>query len=252
MAPPLEYQFERMIVDAWPASEQIDLEGWLLRSSGGPTHRGNSVATLIADASGSLVERIERAEHWYGARRRSPMFQIGPCVAPADLDATLDARGYRKEGKAIVAVAPAALVARTSAAANGAVEVQPRAGADWLGLAAGASRHASSQDVFLGFLARLGNRCRFALARSASGSPAAVGLGIESGPYLGIYAMFTLPNFRRQGAARSLLRALGEQARAEGRRELYLLVEAGNIAARTLYAQYGFRDFYSYHYRVCG
>jgi hypothetical protein len=39
-------ELEDMVVDAWPADEALNLRGWLLRRSGGPTHRGNSVATL--------------------------------------------------------------------------------------------------------------------------------------------------------------------------------------------------------------
>jgi hypothetical protein len=35
-------RLEQAVVFAWPASETADVDGWLLRASGGPTNRGNS------------------------------------------------------------------------------------------------------------------------------------------------------------------------------------------------------------------
>ena len=43
--------------------------------------------------------------------------------------------------------------------------------------------------------------------------------------------MFTLPQRRRKGAGKGLLRALALSARADAMRELYLLVELDNVAA---------------------
>jgi hypothetical protein len=54
-------ELEEAVVDAWPAAETADLDGWLLRASGGPSHRGNSVATLEAGSQLELDARIERA-----------------------------------------------------------------------------------------------------------------------------------------------------------------------------------------------
>jgi hypothetical protein len=34
-------ELEEIVVDAWPAAEAAEQAGWLLRTSGGPTHRGN-------------------------------------------------------------------------------------------------------------------------------------------------------------------------------------------------------------------
>jgi GNAT superfamily N-acetyltransferase len=122
-------------------------------------------------------------------------------------------------------------------------------GQDWLSLAAHASRFAAAPDVYLGFLARLEGRCCFVTAY-VDGAAAATCLCISSGARLGIYGMFTLPAFRRRGAARATLQAAARHALAEGQRELYLLVESGNAPARALYAAHGFRDVYAYHYRV--
>ncbi len=245
------FDLEETVVDAWPASESEELDGWLLRASGGPTHRGNSVATLEATGAHTLAQRIELAEAFYEARGKQPMFQIGPCAQPAGLDQALAERGYESEGHALNATAtPSDVLARLRRSLEASVTERPSAA--WLELAGRSSRFAASYDVFIGFLARLGTRCRFASARDAQGRLVATCLGISSEDRLGVYAMLTLPEARRKGAASAMLRALAESALAEHMRELYLLVEVDNAAARALYAQAGFVDVYPYHYRARG
>ena len=244
------HELEETVVDAWPAAETEDLDGWLLRAGGGPTHRGNSVATLDAGVDLALSARIASAEEWYRARGQLPMFQLGPCVQPSDLDDALAERGYRKEGEAVLArTTPGEALAKPSRVSFE-CSVSTGAKSAWLEVAVHQSRFAASADVFKGVLSRLGSRCRFALARDAQGQAVATALGIASEDRLGIYAMFTLPHVRRKGAGRGLVRAMAQSALLDGMRELYLLVETENVAARALYAAATFQDVYPYHYRV--
>lgn len=242
-------ELEEVIVDAWPALECEVLDGWLLRQSGGPTHRGNSVATLDAGRELELMERIERAEAFYRARGVRPMFQVGPCATPSGLDAALSERGYGIEGEAVCATSePRDVLDRLPR--GGETSVSGRASEAWLDLMRTQSRFRDSSDVFLGFLKRLGTRCRYATARDSKGRVVAGCFAISSEDRLGIYGMLTVPEARRRGAGAGLLRALAESAAAERMRELYLLVETDNVAARALYAKAGFVDAYTYHYRV--
>jgi N-acetylglutamate synthase len=250
-----ELELERVVVDAWPAAETADLGGWLLRASGGPTHRGNSVATLAASGPTPLEARIDQAEQWYRERGSQPMFQLGPCAAPLGVDAALAARGYVVEGGALCAVAPVSDVLESSAPRSHvggglAASVASSPSAAWLHVNATSSRFAGAFQCFLGFVSRLGPRCRFVSVQTETGEPAAVALGITSGQRLGVYAMLTVPAQRRRGAGRAALHALGRSAADGGQSELYLLVEGANAAARGLYAGSGFRDVYAYHYRA--
>jgi GNAT superfamily N-acetyltransferase len=241
-------ELEEAVVDAWPAEETQDLDGWLLRSSGGPSHRANSVATLDAGDT-PLPTRIATAEAWYRERNQLPMFQVGPCAEPAELEQALTERGYRKEGEAAACVAdPREVAARTKTRLATRVDTKPTEA--WTEVAVRSSRFASSADGLMAILRRLGTRCRYALAYDAQDKPSAACLGISSEDRLGIYAMFTLPHQRRKGGARALLNALAKSALGDEMRELYLLVELENSPARALYAQAGFQDLYVYHYRV--
>jgi ribosomal protein S18 acetylase RimI-like enzyme len=241
-------ELEEMVVDAWPAAETADLDGWLLRASGGLTHRGNSVAPLAAGTTG-LDARIARAEAWYRERGLRPAFQLGPCAVPSTLDDALADRGYLMEGAALLLLAPPDRVAAATAV-DRQTTVERDASPSWAEVGVRASRFAGHEATLRGFLRRLASRCRFATALDASGRPVAAALGITSEARLGVYAMLTVPDARRSGAGRAVLGALARTALAEDHRELYLLVEADNTPARRLYASAGFEFEYSYHYRV--
>ncbi|HEU4578067.1 MAG TPA: GNAT family N-acetyltransferase [Polyangiaceae bacterium] len=250
MTESLAGELERLVVDAWPAAETEELDGWLLRASGGPTNRGNSVATLAAGSALGLEERIARTEQWYRERGRTAVIQVGPAAAPEGLDAALEQRGYRRHGDSVTAIAaPQVVSEHTKSVLRASVESSPNP--EWIGIVESSSRHASTHEVLRGFLARLGARCRFVTAWVQE-QPAAIGLGITSPGRLGVYAMHTVPELRRRGAARAVLHALAGTALAEGQGELYLLVDAQNTGARSLYTHNGFRDVYHYHYRIQG
>lgn len=242
-------ELEEAVVDAWPAAETEDLDGWLLRASGGITHRGNSVATLEAKGPLSLDERIARAEAFYRARGLPPMFQVGPCAAPKGLDDALAARGYRLETPAFAAVAePRVVLENIARTFETSVAVRPNDA--WFDIVGRASRFAGQEALLRGFVTRLGTRCRFITARDARGVAIAACLAITCEERLGVYAMQILPENQRKGAGHALLRAAAESAAAEDMQELYLLVEEHNVAARALYKKAGFADVYRYHYRV--
>lgn len=241
-------ELEEMVVDAWPAAETQELDGWLLRASGGPSRRGNSVAALESGTELELEERITRAEVWYQERKQRCVFQVGPSAAPKELDQALAARGYDKVSDTMfMSASPRALRSDQVSLCSVRIAAQE---SDGFREVTQAGRFADAYPNLRGFITRLGSRVSFATAYDDAGEPVAACVGIASEDRLGIYNMLTLPRARRQGAAGSLLRALAKRAEADAVRELYLLVDADNIAARVLYASCGFQDVYGYHYRV--
>jgi ribosomal-protein-alanine N-acetyltransferase len=55
-----------------------------------------------------------------------------------------------------------------------------------------------------------------------------------------ILSIGVIPSARRRGAAGALLDKIAQDARTQGVIALFLEVDAGNAAARALYARYGF------------
>jgi ribosomal protein S18 acetylase RimI-like enzyme len=259
---PLIRELEECVVDGWPAAETVEFDGWVLRATGGFTHRGNSVATvsptLIGKPASSDVDervalalRIARVEAWYAGHGLPPMFQVGPASAPAELEQTLEERGYQRTGEALLALAtPDELLAVMTHKHGFEVSIASSASPAWLELGVQAGRLGAYPAPYHGVLRRLGSRCRFVLARDAKGTPVASCLVVNAEERLAVHSMLTLPTARRRGAARAMLQALARTARGEATRELYLLVETDNEPARALYTKCGFRELYTYQYRV--
>ena len=260
---PLIRELEECVVDGWPAAETVELDGWLLRATSGFTHRGNSVATVAPTLAGrqpassdvdqqvALALRLARVEAWYAGHGLPPMFQIGPASLPTELDQTLAARGYQRTGEALLAVATAEeLIEATQHKHGFEVSVSSSGSPAWLELGTQAGRLGTYPAAYHGVLRRLGSRCRFVLARDGKGTPVASCLIVSAEDRLAVHSMVTLPAARRRGAARAMLQALARAARGEATRELYLLVETDNEPARALYTKCGFRELYTYHYRV--
>lgn len=236
---------------AWPAESVTDMDGWSVRWTHGVTRRGNSVSPLKCTSAdhGSLSERIDRVERFYADRNLEPLFQLGARPHPADLDDHLAARGYDVEAGVTVQVAtPADVESALSATGDGEARVDDAVTDAWLAVAAKKSRFKGVPHVLQGFLERIGARARFPLAW-VDGEPACAALIVCEPPCAGLYAMVTAPEFRRRGAGRQLMRAIGEWAPTESLSRLYLLVEDENEAARALYDRAGFLPQYAYHYR---
>ena len=79
-----------------------------------------------------------------------------------------------------------------------------------------------------------------------NGALAAAGLCTFAGDSAGIAAMRTQADFRNQGLARSILRAVTGRAYEAGYRLFWLQVETNNAPALHLYEREGFATAYQY------
>jgi N-acetylglutamate synthase len=246
----LTRHIERLAAAAWPADENVALDGWRLRHTRGVTRRANSV---LAEASGSalaLERRLLEVERWYAQRGQPARYQLCPVSQPGDLDARLAARGYQATAPTLVQVGDIAAVLQTT----------PRPGQASLGLHAHppAAWHAvyaeiehagpSELEVRAAILARITSPTCYATV-TIDGQCAAIGLAVLDDGWAGLFCIGTRVEWRRRGLAHLLVWSLADWARRQGAARLYLQVMARNSAARALYDRLGFRDLYTYHYR---
>lgn len=236
---------------AWPALEEIDLDGWTLRHSLGFSGRANSVQSLEGVGRGiddglSLDERVAECERWYGERGRPSLFRMTPFSRPG-LDEYLAGRGYERFN-------PTHVLTRDVpglAAATAAVELREAALHEWLG------RYAT----FTGIPATPAPMRR--IIEKSTGRPmpglvwagpprrvVACGLAVLEGELLGLFDLVVDPPERRKGYGEGLVRRLAEWGSGEGARRVYLQVTADNTPALALYAKLGFERAYDYWYRI--
>jgi GNAT superfamily N-acetyltransferase len=239
---------------AWPAAETSPWRGWVLRATEGVTRRANSV--WVGGACGpELDEGIDVVEAFYRARDLPAAFQMSGGRETPSLEARLAARGYRQEGLVDVQSAPVGDVCQSDRAVSREIslEVRRELTEDWFDISARQGRYRDVAPIYRALLERIGDRARYALAR-LDGTPAAVALLVHDreSEAAGVFAMQTLPPFRRRGLAQGLLGAVAKEAAEKGVGTLYLQVEIDNAAARSLYGRCGFRSHHGYHYRVLG
>ena len=87
---------EELSMNAWPAMQTLHYDGWVLRYSDGYTKRANSVYPLYPSEI-NLDEKIEFCESFYHDRGLPAVFKLTEASTPANLDARLAERGYRKD-----------------------------------------------------------------------------------------------------------------------------------------------------------
>ncbi|HEV7213932.1 MAG TPA: GNAT family N-acetyltransferase [Chloroflexota bacterium] len=238
--------FEECSLNAWPAANTLCYDGWLLRLNDGYTRRANSVQPLYPSAL-DVATKIAHCEQVYTARGLDTIFKLTPAAQPADLDAHLAALGYFREAPTRVQTRQAP---GDDAPGAGHCTLDAEITGRWLDAYARLSlldpRH---RPAFQRLLAGIVPEHRFA-AVADQGAIVAVALVVLDRSCAGIFDVVVDPAFRRQGIGTDLLRHLLHWASKRGARRAYLQVTAANLPAQRLYANLGFRDAYTYWYRV--
>lgn len=221
---------------------QLLYDGWLLRLLPGKAKRARSV-NAVYPSTMELGTKLAYCERLYRAAHLPAIFRITPFSEPPDLDARLEARGYgRFDVTAVEAtdIDPAHL-------REGSVEpMELPAWVDAVGALRGSPReHRASH------LARLQGMplAMRAVAIRENGAIVATGLTIVEDESAGLFDIITDEKARQQGYARRILQGLLRAGWDLGARNAYLQVQADNVPARRLYAQFGFVERYEYWYR---
>jgi N-acetylglutamate synthase len=244
---------ETAAAGGWRGTEEDALGGWLLRAADGFTGRANS-ALAVGDPGLPLAAAIGAVCEWYQARGLPAMVAVPyPLGRPqaSEVSRLLGDRGWPlRAGPATVMTAGASVIAAagTTARTDGKphVDVDSTPDDDWLAL-----YHYRGQPPppIVGRLLMSAPWQAFGSVREA-GRTLAVGRVAVAAGWAGLTAVEVDPGHRRRGLATAITAALAAAAAARGVTGVYLQVEDGNTAARTLYRQAGFTDHHGYHYRI--
>lgn len=204
---------------AWPGIEQQWLDGWLLRSAGGHTHRANSAVPLDVNTGwGSLPAIVE----WYAERGLTPWLAVPDRLLklPADVPSTLKTHVMVSN---VIAERPP----RPS------VTLAPRPDEHWLRL--------YQRDVPVDVLAAVvDGAVVFATRDDAGVGRAAVTSAPDGIRWAGLSAVRVSEEARRRGVARALCSTLLGWAANRGATRAYAQVLTDNQAAIALYESLGF------------
>jgi N-acetylglutamate synthase len=226
---------------ALPARDVVLDDGWWLRADDDVVVRRANAVFAGAPGADPLGRKLDRAERWYGERRRPVRFQLSPASLPDGLLAALRSRGYRFE-------TPVLVMTR---------DLEPAGSVTVAGVRLGDHADPNWAAAFAAALPVAEVPARSRLAREAPSPRAfatladeACGVAVLGAGLVGVFDVATAPSARRRGHARRITAALLAWAAASGARRAYLQVAEGNAAARALYEGLGFRPAYRYVYAV--
>jgi N-acetylglutamate synthase len=228
---------ERCSVRALPPAETVQLGEWLVALGRGSLLRLNSCTTFGESPRRNMFERIEAVEKRYDARGRPTRFRL--TELDRHLDERLETRGYELSTEVVVMTGP------VGGAASGNVAVASAAGPTWLDRYSEWGAHDELRRLELG--ESLG---ALTLDTGVFSSPAAIGVAVLDGPWVGLFNLIVDPVQRRRGHGRDLTSAILSWAVSRGAERSYLQVVATNTDAISMYSTLGFTEAYRYHYRT--
>ncbi len=239
---------EEISLNALPALQTYLLDGWVLRFANGYTRRANSVNPLYPSRQ-TLADKIEQCEQIYQAHNLSTVFKITPASQPLELDATLEARGYRAD--APTSVQMCALTPNAIAEVEG-MTIFERVNDEWFEAYARMGGLATEHhDTMRRMLELIVPQTALALLKE-NGQTMACGLGVLDQNAIGLYDIVVDPSARRRGHGTQLIQQILAWSTQRGANLAYLQVMLSNAPALALYAQLGFVEHHRYWYRVRG
>jgi N-acetylglutamate synthase len=240
----LAWRVEEACINAWPSPRQVVQGHWLIRFSGGPTRRTNSVNPLRAE-SHDPTEIVESAQALYRAQGQPTLFRA-PSIARG-IDDKLEQMNFTFEGETRTLFAD---LSKTAPTWDHGVELTTRPTGEWLQAKARLTPMQESEHwIYEAMLGAIVAPRAFAASR-VDGQVASVAYGVVHDGLLVVESVVTDPAHRQRGLARRTVGKLIDWACGQASRGAALQVVADNEPAIMLYRSLGFsRELYRYHYR---
>ena len=242
----IAWQVEEVGLNLRPAPVETYMDGWLIRSSGGPVRRINALCATPYRSS-RFEPILEESERIFQSMGRPTIVKV--LSIADDIDGLLEKRGYGSEGYSHVLLAENIARRQDMSIAN---VQEGSADNAWLDAWASIGKPASAEArfVFENSIRKIVLPKAYA-ALKIDGEIVSMAYGVIHRGVLGIDAVATRPASRGHGYARSVVSALQGWAAGKGVGASCLCVEVDNTAALALYRSCGFGlHLYDYHYRV--
>ncbi|UQZ36033.1 GNAT family N-acetyltransferase [Paenibacillus sp. PK3_47] len=245
-------RIEEISLNTWPAEQSLLLEGWVLRTAAGYTKRANSVNPLYGPdyeaAEPELSRKISTAEQYYSAAGLDTVFKMTPFTQPAGLDGILAGQGYIIAEPSSVRLRGLDNLPRPSGKHE--LMITNKLTEEWLEAFAELTRlKPENRNTLRRMLAASCLRQGYALLLK-EGVPVTCGLGVIESGMVGLYDIVTSQAHRRQGLAQEMLLGLLHWAGEQGADTAFLQVVQANSGASALYDKLGFKEIYTYWYRI--
>lgn len=238
---------EEFSLNALPAFYQMSIDGWIARYADGYTKRANSVNPIYNGESNSVERKLLACENFYTSVGLNPVFKMTPFIRPGNLDELLEQRGYEKADLSSVQTLKLDHMDEVQMAD---VKISAEVDDEWMDVFACFTALPAEHMAIKRKMLSLPFLSKTFMILYKESAPVACVTGMMEQEWLGIYDLATHPGHRGQGYARQLVLKLLQWGIRQGARHSYLQVLKNNAAAMRLYGKLGYREAYTYWYRV--
>lgn len=241
--------FEEMSMNAWPALQTELYDGWIMRFADGYTKRSNSINPIYPSLL-DLEKKIAVCESIYRSRNIPVIFKLTSDPAQSRLDGLLGQRGYVRIDETSFRLLD--LRDYQGSIPEG-IGVDSRLDDSWFG---NFFRISETNEEAVQLTARrlLGNVRGevLGISKTVNGEVVGSGLGVIERGFVGVFDVIVDKPRRGMGYGHDILNGILSVAKEKQVETSYLQVVAGNTVAENLYEELGYREIYSYWYRVKG
>lgn len=225
---------EAACMNAWPSPRQMLVGDYLLRASGGPTKRTNSVNPLRASGR-DPAPVIDACETIYAGLGRPALFRV-PSLAPAMAKA-LERRGYAAFGESVTLLAD---LADRDGESDPVVSLIDAPDEAWLAARSTLNRADAETDRVYRAMTGCILLPKVFAAVIVDGAIASMAYAAVDGRLAVIESVGTLAPMRGRGFGRRVVGTLMRWGRERGAAGACLQVQADNAVALALYRSLGF------------
>jgi ribosomal protein S18 acetylase RimI-like enzyme len=239
-------KLEEIALNAWPAIEEFDIDGWVIRFANGVTKRSNSV-NPIYESSENTEDKIDFCENYYRSKGIPVCFKITEIVQPSGLDQILEAHGYEHKFDVIIQVMD---IRKFNRDLDKNVELLEDTDDQWLDQYINMNgTKPSYKPTYRKIIDKITQpKCLFTL--TLNGMVIGCGLGVVEDKFIGLFDIVIDPQYRNQGFGKLLIENILKWGKSKGADTAWLQVLADNAPAIRLYEKVGFKEKYSYWYRI--
>lgn len=241
-------ELEELSLHHWPALQTIVYDGWLLRFAKGYTKRANSIQALYPSTI-EVEYKIAFCEQKYTSLNQPVVYKLTSFSEPSNLDGLLEQRGYELVDSSSVLLLD---LAQASVPSYPDVEIERLLTKKWLDQLSTIQPEIGNQQQIMMEILRNILAPTVYISLKKEGQVIGCGFGVIENGYIGLYDIYIAADYRHQGYGKELLLHLLAYGQEQGAKYSYLQVVQQNKAAMHLYQKLGYKEMYSYWYRVKG
>ena len=239
--------YEELSLNAWPSLQTQFYDGWVLRFTNGYsyTSRANSV-NLLYPSTLDVYEKIAECERRYFGQGVPAIFKITDCV-DLEFDRLLAELGYE-------VVTPTYLMTVDLYPLHivpGECVMTSHIDNDWMDAYFTLSKY--TDEMKINVARKIYNNIKVGVLCGRitnNNTTIACGLCVIERGYAGLFNVVVDEEQRGKGYGKGICASLLTEAKRIGAHTSYLQVVQNNHTAINMYTKYGYKNLYSYWYRV--